>query len=145
MAFTGDPVVARASGFDQQNTAGTTTSTGYTPTLTGGTACGSAFIAPPSGVVWIHNSCSIGPGGAIYNFCDFQIRNGGVVGSGTIFRAPLDATALRHADPNFVRATAVTPVIGLTPGATYNVQQQFKVNSGTGTFQDKLCAYDPKV
>lgn len=145
MAFTGDRLVAIATGFDQQNTSGTTTSVTFTATLTGGTACGIAFIAPPSGVVWIYNTCAIGPGVVAYDFCDFQVRAGGVVGSGAIIRSPSDNTAARHADANIVRFTVVTPVIGLTPGSTYNVQQQFRVNSGTGQFLDKLLGYQPQL
>jgi len=137
MAATGDLVTAVATTSDTQNTSGTTTSTGYTATLTGGTACGRAFVAPASGAVMIHNTASVTSQAVIYCFVDFQVRNGGTVGSGTVFRAPSDTTALRHADTNFIRATATTHVTGLTPGATYNVQQQFRTASGTLLCQDK--------
>lgn len=145
MALTGDKVVAVASGADTQSTAGTTASTSYTATLTGGTACGFAFVAPPTGFILVHNSCEQSPGGTIYNWTDFEIRTGGSVGSGTVFRAASDASAIRAADPNNIRMTATTPITGLTPGSTYNVRQQFKVNSGTGTFSNKNLSVQPQI
>lgn len=141
MALTGDKLVAYSAPSDQQNTAGTTSSTTYTATLAGGTTCGITFVAPPSGIVDIHNTAAVGPGSTVYAFCDFEVRQGGVIGSGTVFRAATDTTAIRHADPNFVRATAVTPVVGLTPGSTYNARQLFRINSaGPLTVQDKILA-----
>lgn len=144
MSNTGDKVVAMATVSDTQNTSGTTISTGYTATLTGGTAAGQVIVAPPSGAVLVHNTAAIGPSAAVYDFMDFEVRNGGVIGAGTVFRAPSDTTASRHADPNFVRATTSTLVTGLTPGNTYNIRQQYRVNSGTGIFQDKHLVLMPQ-
>jgi hypothetical protein len=128
-----------------QNTAGNVTSTSYVSTLSAGATCAMTFIAPATGKVFVHNTCGVGPGGTIYDWCDFQIRSGGSIGSGTVFRSPSDNTAIRHADSNIIHMTVTTLISGLTPGSTYNLQQFFKVNSGTGLFQDKEVIIQPVI
>jgi hypothetical protein len=133
-----------ASGSDQQNTLGTTTSTSYTATLTGGTACGLAFVAPPSGIVFVHSVVDQTITATAYGFSAIEVRTGGIIGAGGVFLAALDSNALRHADPNFVRACVITPVVGLTPGSTYNVRLLHKAASGTLSTQNKILALQPQ-
>src|ERR1700754_4777363 len=116
-----------ASASSTQNTLGTTTSTSYTATLTGGTACGVVFVAPASGVVIVHNSSVVDSSDAAQrSYCTFRIKTGGTIGSGTHFLGASHhhpVYNLGTADSDFGKSIRVT---GLTPGATYNVQQLFK-------------------
>lgn len=122
---------------DTQNTNGTTTSVTYTSTLTGGTACGIAFVAPPSGKVKIENNCRIFNSGANHSLCSIHVRNGSTIGSGTDVLAAADAQAIAYFGANDDRRGGSTLVTGLTPGNSYNVQQEFKVTGGTGNFSNK--------
>lgn len=142
MAFTGDPVVATAVQIDAQSTAGTTTSATYTATLSGGTACGIAFVAPPSGIVLVHNSCQV-QATAGFSFASIQVRTGGTVGSGTIHTTAIDDNAVICPAAGTIRAGVTVPIVGLTPGNIYNAQQMY-VGGGTGTFSRKNIAVVPQ-
>lgn len=122
---------------DAQATNGTTTSVTYTSTLTGGTACGIAFTAPPSGKVLVHNNSRMFNSGANHNLCSIHVRTGSTIGSGTDVLAASDANAVAYFGSNDDRRGATTLVSGLTPGAAYNVIQSFKVTAGTGNFSNK--------
>lgn len=144
MALTGDKVTGLDTTWDTQDTSGTTTSTTYTATLTGGTACGVAFVAPFSGKVLIHNSiyCFNGAPLSNFSFGSFRIRTGGTVGSGTDV---LTAADTRAVVTNYVNSqTRTQAVSGLTAGATYNVQQLFRVDGNTGTFLGKQLIVEPQ-
>lgn len=126
MALTGDKVTAVDTSWDTQNAVGTTSSSSYTATLAGGTACGVAFVAPASGKVLIYSTTQIQAAGG-NSFATVRVRTGGVVGSGVDFLAASDDNAqIVNSAGSLHRATATTPVSGLTAGATYNVQQLFK-------------------
>jgi len=113
-----------------QATAGSTTSTSYVNTLTGGTACGTAFVAPPSGGVMITNQLqlSASAGGGLFSLCTIRVCTGAVVGSGSAIVTASDANAVQVSQ-NTAGATGIrrTYVSGLTPFNSYNVQQWFKV------------------
>lgn len=128
---------------DTQDTSGTTTSTGYTSTLTGGTACSCVFVAPTSGRVKIICVSQISNSGANNTFCSPEVRTGGVVGAGTVVSLAADATALINASTSLVRFGATLTLSGLTAGATYNAQQLFRVSAGTGTYLRKHLAVIP--
>lgn len=122
---------------DRQNTAGTTTSVSYTATLTGGTACGIAFTAPPSGKVKIENNCWMFNSGNFHCLTTIHVRNGSTIGSGTDVLASSDDEALIMLGTDDERQGCSRLLSGLTPGNNYNVQQEFKVAGGTGTFRSK--------
>ena len=113
-----------------QPTSGSTTSTSYTTTLTGGTACGVAFVVPPSGAVMITNELqlSASAGAGLFSLCTIRVCTGAVVGSGTAIVTAQDANAVQVSQ-NTAGATGMrrTYVSGLTSGNSYNVQQWFKV------------------
>lgn len=133
MAATGEQVTAVATVTDRQDTTGTTTSTTYTATLTGGTTCGKVFVAPASGTVMIYVTCNgFNAGGA--SFCAPEVRAGGSIGSGTVFLAASDPKSWIVQGGNSLAYTYVLPVTGLTAGSTYNVRMMFRVSAGTGTF-----------
>lgn len=116
---------------DVQTTAGTTTSTSYTNTLAGGTACGVVFTAPKSGAVVVHNSAFLDNSTTGRNYLAFDIRTGSTIGSGTSFRAASDADMVASLGSNDMTMGRSVLVTGLTPGAIYNCQQAFKTSSGT--------------
>ena len=127
-----------------QVTSGTTTSASYTATLTGGTACGVAFVAPASGKVVIVNTVQSSNSGAGNSFCAIHVRTGAVVGSGTDVLASSDDEAHTNTGTSAFRFSVSRLLTGLTPGASYNVQQEFKASSGTATFSRKHLFVDPK-
>lgn len=141
MLTAGQPITAADLGqaqSDTQSTSGTTTSTSYTSTLTGGTACGVAFVAPASGAVLIISTCQISNSGANNTRCSFVVRTGAVIGSGSSVLAADDSRAQLHNGTTSERGSISHPMTsGLTPGSSYNVQQVFSVAGGTGTFSNK--------
>lgn len=145
MALSGDKLVAADAQADTQNTSGTTTSTSFTVTLSGGTACGIAFVAPNSGKVWIHNAANMFNSGAAHCVTGFRVRTGGVIGSGTDVTVAADSNSLVAGGAGGVADRHGVPYLqqGLTPGSTYNVQQLFHVDGGTGTFNNKFLGVDP--
>jgi len=146
MALTGDKIVAMATVGNTQDTSGTTTSTVYTSTLTSGTACGVAFVAPPSGIVLILNNLALYDSVADFSFCSIRVRTGGTVGSGTDVLAVSDIEAVYHKlTTDMVMSKQRLLTTGLTAGSTYNVQQLFKVASGTGTFYNKRLVVAPQI
>lgn len=146
MALAGDQVVAMATVNNVQNTAGTTTSTSFTATLTGGTACVVAFAAPPSGAVLVHNAAgTTGSTGTVAAYCSFEVRTGSTPGSGSVFLA----ASINHCLSSFGTLTEFQGrtklVSGLTPGATYHARQMFAASSGTATVESKELIVQPVI
>lgn len=129
---------------DVQNVAGTTTSTSYVAAIGAGVVCGKAFVAPPSGKVAITNNLWIT--GAGTGFCTIRVCLGAVVGSGAVFGSfsASDNNACIMTSAASFGQSRRTLVTGLTPFNSYNVQQWFKVISGTGTFEKKELIIEPK-
>jgi len=111
---------------------GTTTSDTYVTSLTGATlaTAGAAFIAPPSGTVYV--MCKAAAQNDTVNdfaLVDFQVRQGSTINAGTVVRATNDNTAgivkagVANQQATIVSADVVT---GLTPGAAYNVTMAFR-------------------
>lgn len=130
---------------DAQDTLGSTTSTGFTATLTGGTACGVAFVAPTSGIVMIFNNSFVENSGTARSYCNIRVRTGSSIGSGSDVLASTDETSIAIQgsagdDAAMGRAFRIT---GLTPGQSYNVQQLFRVSGSTGTFAWKRLSVVP--
>lgn len=110
---------------------GTTTSATYTATLTGTGGVSATFVAPPSGKVLVHNGCEMSNSGVGYSICNFEIRVGASIGTGTVFFALDDNEGVVNSRP------VARLITGLTGGTTYNIRQLFRVQSGTGTFLRK--------
>lgn len=132
-----------AAASDAQGTSGTTTSTTFTPTLTGGTACGLTFVAPTSGKVLVTNASRLTNSGANESYCGWALRTGGTIGSGSSVFGSADARSVLHNGTTFARKGADFLVTGLTAGSTYNIQQEFRVSAGTGSFANKDLAVTP--
>jgi hypothetical protein len=143
MVASGDPVnasditlyssVAGAA----SSASGTTTSTAYTAALTGLAVTGVGFIAPPSGIVAVLCKAVVNNNTAgSYSIIDFEIRQGAVVGAGTIVRGATDNTAGVHQSTTVNGQGTVTSsdlITGLTPGAGYNIQMMHKLAGGGST------------
>lgn len=126
-----------------QNVAGTTTSTTYTATLSVGTACGLAFTAPASGKVLITHNCEVSNSASGFSLATIRVGTGASIGAGTVVIAAADEEAV-FASGLSVRASTSRLVTGLTAGSPYNVQEQFRVTAGTGTFQRKSLIVESK-
>jgi hypothetical protein len=122
---------------DLEGTSGTTTSTTYTPTLTGGTACGLTFVAPTSGRVMVFNAARMVNNGANETYCGWFMRTGSSIGSGSTVVSAQDDRSILHTGTAFTRMGTSYLATGLTPGSTYNVQQEFRVGAGTGSYANK--------
>ena len=122
---------------------GTTNSTSFTGTLSGGATPGVVFVAPLSGAVEVGWSASFWNNtSGQTSQCSWELRTGGTIGSGTIVPG-YDAqvyhqVATKHASSsNDFQAGDTFLVEGLTPGSTYNVRQMYAVSGGTATFSRK--------
>jgi hypothetical protein len=128
-----------------QDTPGTTTSTTFTATLTGGTACSLVFTAPASGKILAHNTARLLNSTADgYALCSIQIRTGAVVGSGTLVVTAADTESIRTQDKD-VCSSRPRWLTGLTAGSSYNAQQLFRCVTGTATFADKNLIVHPEA
>lgn len=126
----------------RQDTSGTTTSGVFTATLSGGTVCSGTFVAPASGSVDVWNTAQLGNSDTTdLAICSFEVREGGVVGSGTIVFGAEVATGIYSGTTK--RGSAITPVTGLIPGGTYNIRQMCVVTGDTGTFANKQLSVRP--
>jgi len=128
---------------DSEATSGTTTSTTFVETLTGGTTCAVVFTAPTSGRVLVCCDSRVQNTGANASFVSFVVRTGGTPGSGTSVLGAADARAVLHEGTTFERGGIAELVTGLTPGDVYNVQQAFRVVAGTGAFANKTLTVVP--
>jgi hypothetical protein len=141
--------VSASSASNVDTTTRTTASTTYTTTLSPANICGTAFVAPTSGKVflaWHAEQANSGAASGAYTAA--SIRAGSTVGSGTSFVAASDqnatlfldsvATQFHHAGTNWL-------ITGLTPGATYNVALEHRANAGTGTFQRREVSVIPLI
>lgn len=141
----GSPASDAVSGDDTSVTSGQTTSTTFVNSLTTSGIRGIAFVAPPSGNVFIY-----GTAGAANNtindftYLSFEVRAGNTVGSGTVFQASDENTASEHQSTVAVNSTdrhvIIGLVTGLTPGTTYNTSLTYRVNAGTGNWnRRRIC------
>lgn len=117
-------------------TNGTTAATAFTNTLGATGIHGVAFIAPPSGAVYVAGRAAAGNNTLnAFSLLDFEVRNGSTIGSGTVVRASVNGNAgVFQSSVANAQGMVVTDdiVTGLTPGNTYNVALTYQTG-GTGT------------
>lgn len=94
-------------------------------------AAGVVFVAPPSGTVKITiagflRAAADGQSTTLF----FEIRNGGVIKSGTVWQAGNPNLSLANYNAQFIKGDHAELVTGLTPGNTYNAYVQ--VNGQVG-------------
>jgi hypothetical protein len=129
---------------------GTTTSTSYTNTLTSTGVHGVAFFAPPSGkAMLIGRSVGGNANAGSYAQMDYEVRNGGTIGSGSLFRTTNNNTAAVHqsATANAQGTLHVSGLLtGLTPGAVYNACLTFASSNSSfaATFNRRQIAVYPQ-
>lgn len=127
---------------------GTTTSTGFTSTLTGGTSpVFTTFTAPLSGKVLVSWAAGLYWTGSVATvLCALQVRVGTSATAGTIFLAAADNLALQSTDAAATqeeqqgRSHLLT---GLTAGTVYNAAMAFRTTAGTGNFARKAISVVP--
>lgn len=139
-----EAAIATSASIDTQNAAGTTTSSAYTNTLTGGTAAFRAFVAPPSGAVLINNMCELFNSSAgQLTICSIRVMTGAIANSGSTVLAVSDDEGIMSTSTVSNRYGVASLVTGLAAGDTYHVQQFFRVTGGTGTFGRKKLIVSP--
>ena len=129
---------------------GTTTSTTFVNSLTTTGIHGTTFVAPPSGSVYvIAGAVAANNTAGSYAILDWEIRTGGVVGSGTVWRAATDLTAglvQSGTANNQGTATAFGIATGLTPGSTYNACVCYHAaTSGTAAYDRRHITVIPML
>ncbi len=106
----------------------------YGTSLSAGAVAGVAFIAPASGSVIVYNTALVENNTTTgRSHCSFRIGTGGTIDGGTVFLAAADANSIAMQSGDATDDASLSkPVLvtGLTPGATYNVQQHMKATSG---------------
>jgi hypothetical protein len=130
MAFTGDLVTAVATNSFTEASGGSTGSTSY---VSVGSICGIAFVAPASGRVMVFFASALFNSGANDNKCTVQVNNGGVVGAGSTFRAPVDNDMILFQGAVAERGMSFADVSGMIAGNTYNAFVVNKAGAGTTT------------
>jgi hypothetical protein len=128
---------------DTQITSGTTTSTTYTPTLTGGVTCGVAFTASSSGKAIVDWETQMSQSAALYVYATIEVRAGATIGSGTIILATNDNDCAFRYGSGAGRQAVFKHVTGLTAGSSYNVRMLFRVDSDTGSYTRKALMVSP--
>jgi hypothetical protein len=104
----------------------------------GSPVCGVAFTAPTTGRVLVQFSAFVdNDTAAQVTYVTIEVREGSMVGSGTVVLAASDLNGFYHEGVNQVRGGMFHPVDGLTPGASYNVRLMHRVLGGTGTVDDR--------
>jgi hypothetical protein len=121
------------------------TATSFTETFTGSnTPASKAFVAPQSGKVLVHmRSWLDNTGATARTYIGFVIRNGAVIGSGTVFLAASDDRAIHNTSAEDIECGATFYVSGLTAGNSYNIRNAGRVTSGTGESQNRELIVEP--
>jgi len=145
------PVSNSASAGASATDAGTTNSGSFVTSLSGATTtiAGVAFIAPPSGRVFVECSAAASNDTAgDYALVDFQVRQGSTINSGTVVRATNENTAgVIRSSTAGLQATIVSSdvVTGLTAGSAYNVTMAFRQGvGGTASFNRRKAIVIPQ-
>lgn len=145
----GPNMPAAVHAVDTGVTSGTSTSTSFTNSLTTSGIRGIAFVAPPSGKVFVSGTCG-GANSTIakYTLTSFEIRAGASLGAGTVFQASDENTASQlqtAVAANFGQHAIQGLVTGLTPGTTYNACLTYRVDANTGTWNRRSIRVIPVV
>jgi hypothetical protein len=140
-----DPIFANPPaaviGTDDGNA--TTTSATFVEVLTGGSPAAVSFVAPISGRVMIHCAARMTNNGANDTYVSFYVRTGATIGSGSDVSTPGDNRSSIHVGTTIERQGISHLLTGLTPGASYNARQAFRVGAGTGTYAYRSLIAEP--
>lgn len=140
MADAGETIIA--AGDPTQTEDGTDITTTSTTYEAGSPVVGHAFTAPPSGIIWVNlyawlEVTKTGAGARIL-YCGFELREGSVVGSGTVVVAADEerSVSVRNSMGTSGDATGGGVglrylVTGLTAGSSYNVRTMHKTGASS--------------
>jgi hypothetical protein len=131
-----------------QTDSGTVTSTTYTPTRTGSAnTVGAGFFTPPSGKVKLFWQCGVSNSSTTaFTLISFEVRTGGLVGSGTVVFAANDNVTIQHSGTTAEESkNAFYPLDAgqLSANTQYNVRLMYRVSAGTGTINRPRLMVEP--
>lgn len=138
-----DAAVAAINGLAPTSASSTTDEISFNNTTfaAGTTTVGIAFVAPPSGIVFVTISAILSQ--AINTFATFvsvEVKTGGTIGSGTLVGSAANSDrgltvgrAINTSAPALLQASRRCLYTGLTNGATYNARIMHCVDSASGT------------
>lgn len=137
-------VPAWVSVFDA--TSRTTTSAGYTETLSPAGLCAVSFTAPASGAIRIDWKADISGNTLAVHGISYELRTGSTLGAGTSILSGNDDRALRNDANGILLGMGVFDIVtGLTGNAVYNVSLSQRTGSGTLTVARRLLIVTPLV
>lgn len=129
------PTGHAASGVN--TTAGTTTSTSYTDTLTSSTTVTLAFITPPSGKIAVTICGAVDNSADNYSIISYRISGA----AGTVAASDSWQAYFRNTNEGMVSRRSIQT--GLVAGAAGTITMQHKVSGGTGTFNHREIIWEP--
>jgi hypothetical protein len=115
---------------DSTLSAGTTTSTSYTDSLTGAGGVSATITAPQSGNVLVLLNGTLANSGANATYLSFRTSGGAT-------EASSDEWSISHVGTSPERAGVSRLITGLTGGTSYTFTVQHKTAAGTATFDDR--------
>jgi hypothetical protein len=114
-----------------------TTTTAYPTFAAGSPVCGVAFVAPPSGRVFVTVTGYLSsPSNTRRGFLSYEMKTGSTIGSGSSVITPADSRAVVNSmavtsgGPSFLHASFREMISGLTPGASYNARTMHAHQNG---------------
>jgi hypothetical protein len=135
----------------QAENSNTLTSSTVWPSFTAGSpVVGVAFVAPPSGRVFVTVTgyLSSTVNGRRGLMC-YEIRSGSSIGSGSVISAASDdrgvngSAAVTSGGTSFFNASARVMHTGLTPGASYNARTMHATTGGATTIHNRRILVEP--
>lgn len=144
----GQSSVKDTGDWDIQATSGNVTSTTYTEVLSAGLTPEVVFraLSPRVNIHWgcyLVNGTSLG-----FAYMSFEIREGGVIGSGNFVVQADDSRAVMNRDNSAgggdIQCGWTYPLDSLVPGALYNGRGMYRSSTGTSTFLNRTLIADVK-
>jgi hypothetical protein len=130
------PTGVSTPGTDSTLTAGTTTSTSFTDTLTGAGGVSVAFTAPQSGRVLVLLSGKVSNSGANASYLSWRLSGATTVDATDEWSLVITGTTVTRAGVSYMHS-------GLTANGSYTCTVQHRVAAGTGTFDDRTLIVVP--
>lgn len=139
VAFAPSPFGSGVTVAGQDATAGTTTSTTYTDTLTSASTLSVNFTGPTSGKVKVSFGCEMAPTSAFDIYFVFRLS-----GASTV--AASDTNAARVFSNNDYKPAAKSVLVsGLTVGGSYTATASHRTGGATGQYRTRWLMVEPTV
>lgn len=150
-----DAAIAAISGLAPNVASSTADELSFTNTsfAAGSTVVGTAFVAPPSGIIFCTISAVLSQNiNTQATFGSVEVRTGGVLGSGTLVGSAANSDrgltvgrAVNSGAIALLQASRRCFYTGLTPGATYNARFMHCVDGGGGSVQYREVMIEPSL